>query len=110
MTIDLVCCVYKENIDWIKQERHKFNNIYIYLKNNSRSESIYNMFRNYDHIQVHTIDNIGSCDHVYLYHIITHYYNLPDKLVFCKGTYNKYYDSNYKYYEERNNSSSLFLI
>ena len=98
MIIDLVCCVYNENINWIKGEQYKFNNIYVYVKNNSRIESIYNMFHDFDHIQVYTMDNIGSCDHAYLHHLITHYYNLPDKLVFSKGTYNKHYDSDYKYY------------
>lgn len=98
MITDLVVCVYNEDITWLHKEQHKYNHIYVYVKNQSRTTSIHNMFNSYEHIKVYVIDNIGSCDHVYLYHIITNYYNLPDKLVLCKGTYDKYYDSDYKYY------------
>lgn len=98
MITDLVVCVYNENIEWLHKEQHKYNKIYVYVKNIMKVESIHIMFNDYEHIKVYSMNNIGSCDHAYLYHIIKNYYNLPDKLVLCKGTYNKYYDTDYKYY------------
>jgi len=32
------------------------------------------------------LPNVGRCDHTYLHYIITHYHNLPDKIIFLPGS------------------------
>lgn len=32
------------------------------------------------------LPNVGRCDHTYLYYIITHYHNLPEKIIFLPGS------------------------
>lgn len=40
-----------------------------------------------DKLTVIDIPNIGRCDYAFLYYIITHYHNLPDKVLFTKANY-----------------------
>lgn len=82
----LVCCVYNENIEWILECVDDYKYIYIYIKNRNRVDYIRNMFVNMYNVIVIEIENIGSCDHVYLYHIIENYDNLDGIIYFSKGT------------------------
>jgi hypothetical protein len=78
-TCDLVVSYYKENLDWLNNKTDKIDTIYIYSKGNkSPSTSI-------PHVEI-SIENIGRCDHTYLYHIITNYDKLADVTIFTTGS------------------------
>ncbi len=99
-TKHLVLAVYNENITWVKKEIPKFNFIFVYIKNESRINELKELFKNDNNVLVISMNNIGSCDHVYLYHIINNYNNLADMNTFSKGTeplikYNKFPDNKY---------------
>lgn len=97
-TKHLVLAVYNENINWVKKEIPKFNSIFVYIKNESRINKLKELFKNDNNVLVISMNNIGSCDHVYLYHIINNYNKLADLNTFSKGTeplikYNKFPDN-----------------
>lgn len=94
----LVCCIYNENIEWILDCVDDYKYIYIYIKNRNRVDYIRNMFVNMYNVIVIEIENIGSCDHVYLYHIIKNYDNLDNITYFSKGT-NRMVTQHYKNYK-----------
>jgi hypothetical protein len=81
---ELVLAVYNEDISWVSDVINNYKKITIYSKNNER----FNKLRIYENDKIKLIDfpNIGSCDHVYLYHIINNYHNLEDIIAFQKGT------------------------
>jgi hypothetical protein len=82
----LVVCVYNEDINWIHDKKENYYKIYIYIKNKNRYNDIKEKF-NKDKIEVISIENIGSCDHAYLYHIINNYNDLNGNITFSKGTF-----------------------
>lgn len=82
----LVVCVYNEDINWINDKKENYDRIYIYIKNKNRYKDIKDKFHK-DKIEVISIKNIGSCDHVYLYHIINNYNDLNGNITFSKGTF-----------------------
>ena len=82
---DMVISVYNEDINWVKEKIKNYKNIYIYCKNSKRYNIIKQNF-NYPNIRIINMKNIGSCDYVYLYHIINNYDNLNNYIHFCKGT------------------------
>lgn len=88
-TSSLVVCAYNENIDWIesKETIDKYTKIFVYIKNKDRFDKIKK--NNHKKIKYISLDNIGSCDFVYLHHIINHYSDLTDIVTFSKGTYKK---------------------
>lgn len=88
----IACCT--ENIYWIFDKINDYNKIYIYSKCEKEFDP---MIYNHDKIIIKKLNNIGSCDYVYLYHIIEHWKNLPDKIDFRKGTPNCNYKSKVKY-------------
>lgn len=98
---ELVICVYREDINWINNIIDKYDKIYIYIKNNKRITEVKNKFK-HKKIKIIELENIGSCDHAYLYHIINNYNNLSDIVVFSKGTYRK---NIHKYNINKNNTN-----
>jgi hypothetical protein len=88
----LVVCAYNENIDWISKAEtlNKYDKIYVYIKN----IDVYNKKKNQlpKKIKLISLPNIGSCDHVYLYHIIHNYDTLTNSITFSKGTYKSIID------------------
>ena len=95
-TNSMVCCVYNEDITWIHNEIQEYDKIYIYVKNKKRINKLKKEFLN-NKINIILLENIGSCDHVYLYHIINNYNSLEDTITFCKGTYINKINRNIKY-------------
>jgi len=80
MTIDLVIAYYREDLNWLNELNHiNFRKIYIYNKGNNL---ILNINRNFIEIK---LNNIGKCDHTYLYHIIENYNDLGDVIIFTTG-------------------------
>lgn len=95
--IDLILCVYSTSIAWldILFKNIKFNNVWIYIKNKnlledySRILTLLNIkYRNIS-IIIKILPNVGSCDYVYLYHMLNNIIlsdNKSDICVFEKDT------------------------
>ena len=81
MSIDLIISYYKEDLDWLNDYKNiNFRNIFIY---NKGGQQIHNINRLFIEIK---LDNIGKCDHTYLYHIIEKYDDLADVNIFTTGS------------------------
>ena len=80
----MVCCVYNEDITWIHNETQQYDKIYIYVKNKKRINKLKKEFLN-NKINIILLENIGSCDPVYLYHIINNYNSLEDTITFSSS-------------------------
>ena len=81
-TCDLVIAYYKEKLDWLKEfESFPFRTIYIYTKG---KDPVLPFQRNT--IQIIRLNNIGRCDHTYIYHMYTMYNNLADVTIFTTGS------------------------
>ena len=106
-TNSMVCCVYNEDINWIHKEYNNYNSIYIYIKNKNRFDKLKKEFLD-NKINIILLENIGSCDHAYLYHIINNYNSLEDTITFCKGTYtNTNLINKYTYTKKSGNNNAL---
>jgi hypothetical protein len=82
-TIDLVIAYYKENLDWLKEYKDiQFHKVYIYNKGPNKAPEVH---LNVPIIEI-KLENIGRCDHTYLYHIIENYNNLADITIFSPGS------------------------
>ncbi|GMI10140.1 hypothetical protein TrVE_jg7078 [Triparma verrucosa] len=69
----------KEDLSWIDREASNYNNVIVYDKcDMNRTFSSAN-------VTVHTMENIGSCDHAFLQYIVANYESLPDAVHFTKG-------------------------
>ena len=74
--IEIVISRYNENLEWLNYEPfNKYKNI-IYNKGPNDD------FCKTNNIKVFNLENIGRCDHTYLFHIIENYDNLADITVF----------------------------
>jgi hypothetical protein len=81
-TCDLVIAYFKENLGWMKEfESFPFRTIYIYTKGKQPTLPFHR-----DTIKIITLENIGRCDHTYLYHIYTTYTTLPSVTIFTTGS------------------------
>ena len=81
-TCDLVISYFKENLGWMKEfESFPFRTIYIYTKGKQPTLPFHR-----DTIKIITLENIGRCDHTYLYHIYTTYTTLPSVTIFTTGS------------------------
>lgn len=81
-TCDLVIAYYKENLSWMKEfETYSFRKIYIYTKGKDPEPP----FKK-DNIEIIKLENIGRCDHTYIYHIVQNYNTLADVTIFCTGS------------------------
>jgi hypothetical protein len=77
-SIDLVISYYKEELGWLEKYKDvRFNNIYLYNKGPLETNTPY--------IEI-KLENIGRCDHTYLYHIIDKYDELADVTIFTTGS------------------------
>jgi hypothetical protein len=61
-------------------EDKSFRKIYIYTKGKDPHPPIQ------QNIEIIKLDNIGRCDHTYMYHIVHNYDTLADVTVFCTGS------------------------
>jgi len=83
--IDVVISHYKEDLSWVDTLIPKHARVFIY----SKSDLYPNCKRNFYHYK---LDNIGRCDHTYLYHIIHNYYSKSrDHILFLPGSCDLWY-------------------
>jgi hypothetical protein len=82
-TKHLIVSRFNEGLEWMeKLPVNEFDKIFIYNKGKDdleikRGDCCYEIIK---------LENIGKCDHTYLYHILTHYDDLGDINVFLPGT------------------------
>ena len=79
-TIEIVVARYNESLGWLNE--YPFNQ-FKYI--------VYNKGDNYAFVKtgvqkIINIENVGRCDHTYLYHVIENYNHLSDITVFLTGT------------------------
>ena len=78
---EIVISRYNENLEWIKEEPFNKYNITVYNKGNNT-----NFITTENIKKINSIENLGKCDHTYLYHIINNYDNLSDITIFLPGS------------------------
>lgn len=74
----IVIAVYNENIDWISMIDIRLYDVFIY--NKGSNEIVTNQT-----CHIISLPNVGRESHTYLYHIIAHYDNLPERILFFQG-------------------------
>jgi hypothetical protein len=87
--VDLVIAFCREDLDWIYPVAQRFRRIYIYTKcglNIDNTVALKRLDAAFTHVRIIHLQNIGSCDFVYLTHIITEYSDLPMSIEFRVGT------------------------
>ena len=77
--VGVVIAHYKEDLEWVDSYFPEDFSIYIYSKGDEKP----NIKRDYYH---EMLDNVGRCDHTYLYHIIRNYNNLNKYNIFITGS------------------------
>jgi len=92
MNINIVVSRYNENLNWINKE--PFNKYFIHCYN----KGINNDFKINSPHKTIKLDNVGKCDHTYLYHIVNNYDNLSEYIIFLPGSN----DIHYKYLKSIN--------
>jgi len=85
MNINIVVSRYNENLDWINNKL--FNKYFITCYN----KGINNKFNINSPHEIIKLNNVGKCDHTYLYHIVNNYDNLSDYIIFLPGSNNAPY-------------------
>ena len=81
LNIEIVIARYNETLDWIDQEPFNKYPITIYNKGpNDNFKQISNVKR------IIPVENVGRCDHTYLYHVIKNYDNLADITISLPGS------------------------
>jgi hypothetical protein len=78
--IDIVIARYNEDLIWTLE--HPFNQYKYIVYNKGYNEN----FEKKNIKKIIKLPNIGKCDHTYLNHIITNYYNLSEIIVFFPGS------------------------
>lgn len=74
----IVIAVYNENIDWISMIDINMFDIFIYYKGSGEIATTQKCI-------IIPLKNVGRESHTYLYHIIEHYDNLPEHVLFFQG-------------------------
>lgn len=89
--IDIVVSRYAENLDWLCKEfflsklrEDRQYNIIIYNKGDDFQ--LLNCLPKNVSLSVKKLENVGRCDHTYLYHIYHHYNSLADVTIFLPGS------------------------
>jgi len=80
--IDIIVSRYNEDLAWTLEE--PFNEFKYIVYNKGDNEN----FEKKNIKDIITLENLGRCDHTYLYHIVTNYDNLNNVLVFFPGSLN----------------------
>lgn len=104
--IQIVVSRYNEDLNWLKDEPFNKYNIVIYNK------GINDDFYKNNISKIVKLDNVGRCDHTYLYHIIENYDNLADITIFLPGSSDISYKidrAKQQVYEVENNKNTVFI-
>jgi UDP-galactopyranose mutase len=84
---DLVIARYNEPLDWLQKINiSKINRIFIYNKNSEPIRFTENLSFN-KKIIIKNIPNVGRESHTYLNHLITHYDDLSDRIIFTQAKF-----------------------
>ena len=78
--VEIIIARYNENLNWLNE--YPFNQFEYIVYN----KGINNNFSKTNVKNVVNLENVGRCDHTYLYHIIENYNNLSNILVFFPGS------------------------
>lgn len=78
--IEIVVARFNEKLEWTNLSPFNNYNIKCYNKGIDDDFNIQNPH------EIFKLDNVGRCDHTYLYHIINNYDNLKDYTVFLPGS------------------------
>ena len=87
-TIEIVVARYNEDLKWLGEAPFNKYPVIIY---NKGSNDDFIKWKNIKEIV--NLENVGKCDHTYLYHIIRNYYNLADVTIFLPGSNDTDYKS-----------------
>jgi Protein of unknown function (DUF3431) len=78
--IQLVVSRYNEDLEWLKEE--PFHKYPVICYNKGPNDKFYKP----DKMTIVKTENVGRCDHTYLYHIVKNYDNLAKHTVFLPGS------------------------
>jgi hypothetical protein len=85
--VDLVIARYKEPLNWIDEYKDRgFRKIHIYNKSDKEVQCPTFAKGSRTKCVLHNIENVGVCDHTYLYHIVHSYDTLADVTIFAPGS------------------------
>ena len=80
--INIVISRYNENLEWLREINDENFNIIVYNK------GVNDNFVKFPNMTIINLDNVGRCDHTYLYHVINNYNNLSNITIFLPGSGN----------------------
>jgi hypothetical protein len=106
MDILLVISRYNEDLQWLKEEPfNKYPSI-------CYNKGVNDIFYKPDNMTVIKLDNVGRCDHTYIYHIIHNYDNLTEYTMFLPGSLDIEFKKKkaVKWINEIENKSSFVFI
>jgi hypothetical protein len=78
--IELVISRYNEDLEWLKYD--PFNKYKVTCYNKGENEDFYKP----RDMKIIKLENVGRCDHTYIYHIFNNYDNLSDLNIFLPGS------------------------
>ena len=80
--IEIIVSRFNEDLNWTQEAPFNLFQYTVYNKGNNEN------FNKTNVKQIINIENVGRCDHTYLYHIIENYNNLSNIIVFFPGSLN----------------------
>jgi hypothetical protein len=80
--VEIVISRYNEDLSWINE--YPFNQFEYIVYNKGDNDN----FEKNNVKKIINLDNVGRCDHTYLYHIINNYDNLSEHTIFLPGSSN----------------------
>lgn len=82
-TIEIVIARYNEDLSFLQESKFQEYPIIVYNKGNND-----HFFKPPNLKKIVNLENVGVCDHTYIYHIIENYDNLADVTIFLPGSCN----------------------
>lgn len=82
-TVEIVVARYNENLEWLKHHPFSEYNVIIYNKGTNND-----FYKPKKLKYIENLENVGKCDHTYLYHVIKNYNKLSDITIFLPGSCN----------------------
>jgi hypothetical protein len=107
VNLEIVVSRYNENLEWLKEE--PFSDYPVIVYNKGPNDDFY---KAPNITKTVSLENVGRCDHTYLYHIIQNYDQLSDITVFLPGSVemeNKYSKSRMTILEGAKHNNTIIL-
>jgi hypothetical protein len=106
--IEIVISRYNEDLSWL--DEYPFNEFEYIVYNKGDNDN----FLKINVKKIINLENLGKCDHTYLYHIIQNYENLSNIVVFLPGSLNMEYKKDksvkmLKYIIDSNFTNAFFI-